>query len=80
MKAQLKVGGGNGDLPSIPGITAAVNADSYAVDWTPTTWAIVVVFALLGFALPLLVIMNAATVKASVLKLCTDWQARRKLN
>ncbi|MSS76813.1 MAG: copper oxidase [Methyloglobulus sp.] len=29
MKAQLKVGGGDGDLPSIPGVTAPVNQDDY---------------------------------------------------
>jgi hypothetical protein len=29
MKAQLKVGGGDGDLPSIPGVTASVNVDDY---------------------------------------------------
>ncbi len=29
MKAQLKVGDGDGDLPSIPGVTAPVNQDDY---------------------------------------------------
>ena len=29
MKAQLKVGSGDGDLPSIPGVTAPNNADDY---------------------------------------------------
>ncbi len=29
MKAQLKVGGGDGDLPSIPGVTAPINQDDY---------------------------------------------------
>ena len=29
MKAQLKVGKGDGDLPSIPGVTAYVEADDY---------------------------------------------------
>ncbi|MDD5409902.1 MAG: copper oxidase [Methylobacter sp.] len=32
MKAQLKVGGGDGDLPSIPGVTAYVVADNYTGD------------------------------------------------
>ncbi|MGH7963548.1 MAG: copper oxidase [Candidatus Binatia bacterium] len=39
MKAQLKVGGGNGDLPSIPGITGPRQPDSYPVQegnlWIP---------------------------------------------
>ena len=78
MKGQLKVGGGNGDLPSIPGITAPVSADNYTVDWTPTTWAVLLLFAMLGFALPMVVIINAANVKASALKLWVDWQARVK--
>jgi plastocyanin len=30
MKAQLKVGGGNGDLPSIPGVTAARYPETYS--------------------------------------------------
>jgi hypothetical protein len=41
MKAQLKVGGGDGDLPSIPGITAAPYPDAYTegrVGWG--LWAI----------------------------------------
>ena len=29
MKAQLKVGGGNGDLPSVPGISGDLFADNY---------------------------------------------------
>ena len=32
MKAQLKVGGGDGDLPSIPGISPAVKLDPYLLD------------------------------------------------
>lgn len=60
MKAQLKVDGGDGDLPSIPGISAPVNADSYTVDWTTTTWAVLGLCVLLGFVIPLMIIMNAA--------------------
>ncbi|HEV8713874.1 MAG TPA: cupredoxin domain-containing protein [Candidatus Binatia bacterium] len=33
MKAQLKVGGGNGDLPSIPGITNPRQLETYPVQW-----------------------------------------------
>jgi plastocyanin len=32
MKAQLKVGEGDGDLPSIPGVTAIANPDDYKAD------------------------------------------------
>jgi hypothetical protein len=34
MKAQLKVGGGDGDLPSIPAISAPIKSDSYLLDWS----------------------------------------------
>lgn len=33
MKAQVKVGGGNGNLPSIPGISGQLNRDAYGMDW-----------------------------------------------
>lgn len=33
MKAQLKVGGGDGDLPSIPAISAPIKSDPYLLDW-----------------------------------------------
>jgi len=32
MKSQVKVGGGSGDLPSIPGITGQLNKDIYELD------------------------------------------------
>ncbi|MBI3756497.1 MAG: copper oxidase [Deltaproteobacteria bacterium] len=38
MKAQLKVNGGNGDLPSILGITGARQPDAYPVQWS--VWAL----------------------------------------
>ncbi len=69
MKAQLKVDGGDGDLPSIPGISAAVNADSYTVDWTSNTWAALVFCVLLGFAIPMVIIMNIASIKEAVVKM-----------
>lgn len=62
MKAQLKVDGGDGDLPSIPGISAPVNADSYIVDWTSATWAVLGLCVLLGFVIPMMIIMNAADI------------------
>ena len=78
MKAQLKVDGGNGDLPSIPGISAAVNADSYSVDWTPSTWATLAFFVLLGFAIPLVIIINAASIKVRMTKVWATLQTRWK--
>jgi hypothetical protein len=77
MKAQLKVDGGDGDLPSIPGISAPVNADSYSVDWTPATWAALVFFVLLGFAIPILIIINATRVKTVVTNYWTYLKTRR---
>lgn len=52
MKAQLKVGGGNGNLPSIPGITAARYPETYA--GTTGGWkasVLLVVLGVLGVAL-----------------------------
>ncbi len=34
MKAQLKVGGGDGDLPSIPLISSPIKEDAYFFDWS----------------------------------------------
>jgi len=81
MKAQLKVDGGDGDLPSIPGISAPVNADSYSVEWTPNTWVTLAVCIVLGLALPTMIIINAARVKAMAMSLWvalkTRWTTKR---
>ena len=77
MKAQLKVDGGNGDLPSIPGISAAVNADSYTVDWTSNTWAALIFCVLLGFAIPMVIIINVASIKGMAVKLWGYVRKRR---
>jgi hypothetical protein len=53
MKAQLKVDGGDGDLPSIPGLTKPVRADIYPVDWTVMTTVVLLTCVLIGCALPL---------------------------
>jgi hypothetical protein len=53
MKAQLKVDGGDGDLPSIPGLTQPVRADSYLVEWNAVMWVILLIFMALGCVLPL---------------------------
>ncbi len=56
MKAQLKVDGGDVDLPSIPGLTKPVRADSYPVDWGQATWAVLAFCALIGCVVPLFVL------------------------
>lgn len=43
MKAQLKVGGGDGNLPSIPALSASVKADDYSLDWLAVKWGGIVV-------------------------------------
>jgi FtsP/CotA-like multicopper oxidase with cupredoxin domain len=48
MKAQLKVGGGDGDLPSIPGVTRSRQADSYPVRWNWGAAALLLVAGLCG--------------------------------
>jgi len=54
MKAQIKVGGGDGDLPSIPGISAPANPDVYGVEWNKTAWLALLASFLAGAALLLL--------------------------
>jgi FtsP/CotA-like multicopper oxidase with cupredoxin domain len=53
MKAELTVAGGDGDLPSIPGVSAPVEADAYRVRWDASTLvlagAVGIVGAMLGF-------------------------------
>ena len=51
MKAQLKVGGGDGDLPSIPGITDPRQADMYPVQWHWWVQGLTLVAGLVGAAL-----------------------------
>ena len=64
MKAQLKVDGGDGDLPSIPGISAPVRADIYPVDWTTLTTAVLLLCVLAGGMIPFVIAINAKKVKA----------------
>jgi hypothetical protein len=51
MKAQLKVGGGDGDLPSIPGISDPVTPDWYAVNWNNLSWLILLIAIVAGTAI-----------------------------
>ena len=48
MKAELTVAGGDGDLPSIPGLTAPVEPDAYRVRWDPATLVLAGVVGLVG--------------------------------
>jgi hypothetical protein len=51
MKAQLKVGGGDGDLPSIPGITGPRQADAYPVSWSVWSYVVLLVASTMSAAL-----------------------------
>ena len=50
MKAQVKVGGGNGNLPSIPGISGQLNQDTYDFEWSVANILIVIILLFLGFS------------------------------
>lgn len=50
MKAQLKVGKGSGDLPSIPGLTALRKSDSYETQWSGWMRSVSAIVALIGAA------------------------------
>ena len=50
MKAQMKVAGGDGDIPSIPGLTESENADFYEVQWSTSNWLVLGISALVGLA------------------------------
>lgn len=51
MKAQLKVAGGDGDIPNIPGLTGTGNPDDDAVPWQGLDWLMFVLAGLAGFGL-----------------------------
>lgn len=77
MKAQIKVDGGDGDLPSIPGISAPVKADIYPVDWSNLTTAVLLLGVLAGCAIPFFVIVNARGIKELFLKMLTKLNVKR---
>ena len=80
MKAQLKVDGGDGDLPSIPGISAPVKADIYPVDWTQLTTAVLLLCVLAGCAIPFFIIINARSIKDALQKMLIKLNFKRKQN
>jgi plastocyanin len=47
MKGQLKVGGGDGNLSSISGISAPIKTDIYGVDWTFSNTAIITILVVI---------------------------------
>ncbi len=78
MKAQLKVDGGDGDLPSIPGISKPVRADVYPVDWSQLTTAVLLLCVLAGCAIPFFIIINAQSIKELFQKMLTKLNFKRK--
>jgi len=50
MKAQVLVGGGNGNLPSVPGISGQLNRDFYELDTGIQNIILIVALLLLGFS------------------------------
>ena len=77
MKAQLKVDGGDGDLPSIPGISKPVKADIYPVDWSQLTTAVLLLSALIGCAIPFFIIVNARHLKDVLQKILAKLNIKR---
>jgi hypothetical protein len=71
MKAQIKVDGGDGNLPSIPGISEPVKADIYPVDWTRLSMAVLLLSVLAGCAIPFFVIIYAQSIKNMIQKMLT---------
>jgi hypothetical protein len=68
MKAQIKVDGGDGDLPSIPGISEPVKADIYPIDWSQLTTSVLLLSALVGCAIPFFVILNLKNIQQGIQK------------
>jgi hypothetical protein len=50
MKAQVKVGDGSGDLPSIPGISGQLNKDVYELDLSFANVVLVLLLLILGLS------------------------------
>ncbi|MGR8998095.1 MAG: cupredoxin domain-containing protein [Gammaproteobacteria bacterium] len=78
MKAQIKVDGGDGDLPSIPGISAPVRADVYPVDWNRLSIAVLLLCVLAGCAIPYFVMINAQGINNKLQKTLAKLNLKRK--
>jgi len=77
MKAQIKVDGGDGNLPSIPGISEPVRADVYPVDWSRLSMAVLLLCVLAGCAIPFFVIIYAQSIKNMIQKMLTRCNFKR---
>ena len=60
MKAELKVAGGDGDLASIPSLTAPLERDSYAVKWDGAAVAAVAGGGLVGILIGIAALRRAS--------------------
>ena len=78
MKAQLKAGGGDGDLSSIPGISAPVKADIYPVEWSSLNTAVLLLCVLAGCAIPFFILIYAQSIKDVLQKVLTKLNFKRK--
>jgi len=58
MKAQVLVGGGSGDLPSVPGISGQLNKDTYDLDLSFSNILIIGLLFLLGFSSCLFLVLR----------------------
>ena len=77
MKAQLKVDGGDGDLPSIPGISAPIKADLYKTDWSQLAWATIVFSILIGVSFVLITIIYADKLTSLADKIKTKFNPKK---
>ena len=80
MKAQLKVDGGDGDLPSIPGLTKPVRADVYKVDWSQLSISVLVLSILLGCAIPFFILLNAKRSKDLFIKMLKKMPSKKSID
>ena len=78
MKAQLKVDGGDSDLPSIPGLTKPVRADVYPVNWAPPHLGIILIAMIAGYILVWLIMKKLIQWKTKSLRADTAPASREE--
>lgn len=76
MKSQIKVDGGDGDLPSIPGVSAPVRADFYKINWNQLAIGIIGLSILLGVAIVLITVNYAEKISAMGNKILTKFKPK----
>ena len=69
MKAQLKVDGGDGNLPSIPGISEPIKKDLYKTDWSKFAYALIAISALFAIIFVLVIVINSPRISALTAKI-----------